>query len=295
MYSGSIVALVTPMSEGGALDLGALDALVEWHVEAGTAAIAPVGTTGESPTVTMAENCALIERVVRAANGRVPVIAGTGANATAEALELTRSARESGADAAMLVAPYYNRPTQEGLRRHYLTVADAVDMPLLLYNVPPRTASDLQPETVVALSRHPNIVGIKDASGDASRVHRILDHADEGFCFLSGEDALTRTLMHLGAHGTVSVTANVVPERMAAFCAAMAALGEQGAAERARALDAELQPLHAALFCETSPSPVKWALHRMGRIPPGIRLPLLPLSEAQRPRLESVLRDLGVL
>ena len=291
MYSGSIVALVTPMNEDGSLDLGALDALVDWHVEAGTAAIAPVGTTGESPTVTMTENCALIERVVRAAAGRVPVIAGTGANATAEALDLTRSAKASGADAAMLVAPYYNRPTQEGLRRHYLRVADAVDMPLLLYNVPPRTASDIQPETAVALSRHPNIVGIKDASGDPSRVHRILDHADPGFCFLSGEDWLTRTLMQLGAHGTVSVTANVVPDRMAAFCAAMLA----GEHDRARPLDAALQPLHAALFCETSPSPVKWALHRMGRIPAGIRLPLLPLSEPRRPLLEGVLHDLGVV
>lgn len=291
MYSGSIVALVTPMNEDGSLDLGALDALVDWHVEAGTSAIAPVGTTGESPTVTMAENCALIERVVRAAAGRVPVIAGTGANATAEALELTRSAQGSGADAAMLVAPYYNRPTQEGLRRHYLTVADAVEMPVLLYNVPPRTASDLLPATVVDLSRHPNIVGIKDASGDPTRVQRILDHAEAGFRFLSGEDALTRTLMHLGAHGTVSVTTNVVPERMAAFCAAMLA-GDQ---DRARVLDAELQPLHAALFCETSPSPVKWALHRMGRVPPGIRLPLLPLSEPHHGRVEGVLRDLGAL
>lgn len=291
MFRGSFVALVTPMQADGTLDMGALDALVDWHIESGTHGLVPVGTTGESPTVTMYEHQLLIDRVTTVVNGRLPVLAGTGANSTAEAIELTESARRSGADAALLVSPYYNRPTQSGLLAHFLALADGIDIPQILYNVPPRTAGDILPETVIALSRHPNIVGIKEASGRCERIVQLRDECGDDFSLLSGEDALNRTLMLLGADGCISVTANVAPVQMAEFCSAMLA----GEFDRAAEIDRALQPVHAALFCESSPMPTKWALERMGRIGPGIRLPLVALSPSKHAVVEAALSSIGVL
>lgn len=292
MLSGSIVALVTPMKASGAVDFGALDALVDWHIESGTHGVVPVGTTGESATLDVKEHMAVIARVVRRVNGRIPVIAGTGANATSEAIMQTREAHDVGADMCLLVTPYYNKPTQEGLYRHYLAVAEAVDVPQVLYNVPGRTACDLLPETVARIAQAaPNVVGIKEATGDVTRVTRIREACGERFAIVSGEDAKTLEMMRLGATGTISVTANVVPAPMARFCAA--ALERDYAA--ASAIDTRLQPLHAMLFVESNPIPAKWALHLMGRADVGIRLPLVPLSEGRREPLRDLLRALGVL
>ena len=278
MLSGSIVALVTPMTASGALDWQALELLVAWHLESGTHGIVPMGTTGESATLTTAEHLEVIRRVIALVDGRVPVIAGTGSNSTDEAIHQTQEAEREGADACLVVTPYYNKPTQEGLYHHYKAIADASGVPLVLYNVPPRTACDMQPATVARLAAIDNIVGIKEASGDASRIEELRRRCGDDFILLSGEDAQTLEMLHLGAVGAISVTANVLPQQMAAFCSAWLA----GERERAEALDAELQPVHGALFVETSPSPVKWALHALGRIDSGIRLPLLPLSEGRR-------------
>jgi 4-hydroxy-tetrahydrodipicolinate synthase len=289
--AGSIVALVTPMRVGGEVDWTALDRLIDLHLASGTHGIVPVGTTGESATLDVDEHIAVVARTVDRVAGRIPVIAGTGANATAEAIELTRAAKDAGADACLLVTPYYNRPTQEGLYRHYVAIAEAVDIPQLLYNVPGRTACDMKAETVARLSKVPNIVGIKEACGDPGRIAEIRSRVDPEFVLLSGEDAQTLSMMDLGARGTISVTANVAPGLMAKFVDAFLA----GDRARAAALDAQLQPLHRILFVETSPQPVKWALHRMGLIDTGIRLPLLPLSEQHRPTLEQCLREAGLL
>jgi len=278
MLSGSIVALVTPMTASGALDWEALERLVAWHLESGTHGIVPMGTTGESATLTTAEHLEVIRRVIALVDGQVPVIAGTGSNSTDEAIHQTQEAEREGADACLVVTPYYNKPTQEGLYHHYKAIADASGVPLVLYNVPPRTACDMQPATVARLAAIDNIVGIKEASGDASRIGELRRRCGDDFILLSGEDAQTLEMLHLGAVGAISVTANVLPQQMAAFCSAWLA----GERERAEALDAELQPVHGALFVETSPSPVKWALHALGRIDSGIRLPLLPLSEGRR-------------
>ena len=278
MLSGSIVALVTPMTASGALDWEALERLVAWHLESGTHGIVPMGTTGESATLTTAEHLEVIRRVIALVDGRVPVIAGTGSNSTDEAIHQTQEAEREGADACLVVTPYYNKPTQEGLYHHYKAIADASGVPLVLYNVPPRTACDMQPATVARLAAIDNIVGIKEASGDASRIEELRRRCGDDFILLSGEDAQTLEMLHLGAVGAISVTANVLPQQMATFCSAWLA----GERERAEALDAELQPVHGALFVETSPSPVKWALHALGRIDSGIRLPLLPLSEGWR-------------
>jgi 4-hydroxy-tetrahydrodipicolinate synthase len=291
MFSGSIVALVTPMTASGRVDWQALERLVEWHVESGTAGIVPVGTTGESPTLDMDEHKQVVEFTVRCAARRVPVIAGTGANATAEAIELTDAAARAGADASLVVTPYYNRPTQEGLYQHYRAIAEAVNLPMVLYNVPGRTAVDLKPETVGRLSEIGNVVGIKDACGDPTRVTAIRERVPDGFLILSGEDAQTLRMMELGAAGTISVTANVLPRQMAEFCVAFL----DGDVDRARELDCKLQPIHEILFVETSPSPVKWALHEMGKIGTGIRLPLLPLSSSHRPELVRRLRAMEAL
>ena len=291
MISGSIVALVTPMAADGAVDWSALDGLVEWHVESGTNGIVPVGTTGESATLTPEEHMAVIGRTIDVVGGRLPVIAGTGANSTSEATEFTARAAELGADACLLVTPYYNKPTQEGLFQHYRAVADTVAIPIVLYNVPPRTACDMLPETVARLAAIENIVGIKEACGDASRIAALRDACGDGFILLSGEDAQTLEMLDLGAVGTISVTANVLPDRMAAFCRAHA----EGRREEAAAIDAALQPVHDILFVETSPIPVKWALHEMGRIDTGIRLPLVPLSESCREPLRERLRAAGAL
>lgn len=281
MLSGSIVALVTPMKPSGEVDWEALDRLVGWHLESGTNGIVPMGTTGESATLTTEEHLQVIERVIAAVSGRVPVIAGTGSNSTAEAVHQTQEAERLGADACLVVTPYYNKPTQEGLVQHYKTIAESCNARLVLYNVPPRTACDLLPETVARLASVPNIVGLKEACGDPARIAALRRLCGEDFALLSGEDAQTLEMLRLGAVGAISVTANVLPGRMAAFCRAWLD-GESAQAERH---DAALQPLHKALFLETSPSPVKWALHALGRIDAGIRLPLLPLSEGRRTEL----------
>lgn len=291
MFHGSMVAIVTPMAEDGSVQRDVLAELIEWHIDSGTDAIVPVGTTGESATLSHEEHCELIRFVVERVAGRVPVIAGTGANATSEAIELTRCAMEAGADAALLVTPYYNKPTQEGLYLHYRAVAEAVPMPQILYNVPGRTACDLLPETVERLSHISNIVGIKEATGSLERAREILKRCGDRLDLYSGDDALAREIMLAGGKGVISVTANVAPRRMHEMCAA--ALG--GDVERAAALDAELAPLHRDLFLESNPIPVKWALFEMGRIGRGIRLPLTPLSECYREPLRAALRAVGAL
>ncbi|HEB58811.1 MAG TPA: 4-hydroxy-tetrahydrodipicolinate synthase [Gammaproteobacteria bacterium] len=291
MFQGSLVALVTPMADDGAVDSKALAALVEFHVEKGTDAIIAVGTTGESATLSESEHCQVIREVVNQARGRIPVIAGTGANATSEAIALTRCAREAGVDACLLVTPYYNKPTQEGLYLHHRAVAEAVDIPQILYNVPGRTAVDMLPETVARLAQVANIIGIKDATGDLARYHATRAVVGEDFAIFSGDDATAMELMLLGAQGDISVTANVAPAQMHAMCAAALA-GDRETAER---LNTPLMPLHEGLFVEANPIPVKWALHEMGLIGPGIRLPLTPLSEPLRAPLRARLHDAGLL
>jgi len=291
MLRGSLVALVTPMLDDGAIDWSALKRLVEWHLEQGTHGIVPVGTTGESATLSVDEHLAVVARTVEWVAGKVPVVAGTGANATAEAIHLTRQAEQAGADACLSVTPYYNRPTQEGLYRHFMAIADATPLPVVLYNVPPRTACDIQAETVGRLAGHERIIGIKEACGDPQRVVELKAVVPDDFVVLSGEDAQTLRMMELGALGTISVTANVLPEKMAEFCNAFL----NGDHDRARELDAELQPVHDILFVESSPQPTKWALHEMGMVEKGIRLPLIELSEGNRPELEKRLRKAGAL
>ena len=288
---GSLVALVTPMTTSGAVDWAALDGLVDWHLQSGTHGIVPVGTTGESATLTHDEHKRVVKAVVRRVDGRAPVVAGAGANATAEAIELTEAAKGDGADYCLSVTPYYNKPTQEGLYRHFCAIAEAVDLPMVLYNVPPRTACDMQAETVARLAQVERIVAIKEACGDAGRVADIKALVADDFVLLSGEDAQTLAMMDLGASGTISVTANVLPEMMSAFCQAYL----DGDADKARQLDAELQPIHDILFVETSPIPTKWALSCMGRIDGGIRLPLVELTSAAQVEVRARLRNLGAL
>jgi 4-hydroxy-tetrahydrodipicolinate synthase len=278
MLTGSIVALVTPMHDNGEVAWDALDALIEWHIDSGTHGIVPMGTTGESATLDTEEHLQVIKRTIDRVNGRIPVIAGTGSNATAEAIHQTQEAEAAGADACLLVTPYYNRPTQEGLYRHFEAIAAATTVPIVLYNVPPRTGCDLLPETVGRLASIEGIVGIKEACGDAGRVTQLLDavrqQGEDEFFVLSGEDAQTLQMMELGAVGTISVTANVLPAQMSDFCAAFLS----GDKAKAAALDQRLQPVHEIVFVESSPTPTKWALADMGRMPGGIRLPLIPLS-----------------
>jgi 4-hydroxy-tetrahydrodipicolinate synthase len=291
MLQGSMVALVTPMTEDGGLDVEALRRLVDWHVAEGTDAIVAVGTTGESATLDEEEHCRVIRLVVEQAAGRVPVIAGTGANSTTEAIELTACAKAAGADACLLVTPYYNKPTQEGLYRHHKAVAEAVAIPQILYNVPGRTGCDMQPETAGRLAGVPNIVGIKEATGDLARLPRIRALAGTDFAVYSGDDATGRDLVLGGGQGVISVTANVAPGAMHRMVAAALA----GRRDDAVAIDAALAGLHKALFVESNPIPVKWALHAMGRIQAGIRLPLTWLSEAAQPPVRDALRQAGVL
>ena len=288
---GSLVALVTPMQTSGAVDWAALDGLVDWHLQSGTHGLVPVGTTGESATLTHAEHNQVIAAVVRRVDGRRPVIAGTGANATAEAIELTRAAQGDGADYCLSVTPYYNKPTQEGLYRHFCTIAEAVDLPMVLYNVPPRTACDMQAATVARLAAVDGIVGIKEACGDADRVAQIKALVPDDFVLLSGEDAQTLSMFGHGARGAISVTANVLPALMAQFCQAFLDGDDAAVAE----LDAKLQPVHEVLFIETSPIPSKWALAAMGRIAPGIRLPLVELTAAAQVEVRKRLERLGTL
>lgn len=292
MFQGSIVAIVTPMHADGSVDADALDRLVDWHIQEGTAAIVAVGTTGESATLDVDEHIGVIKQIVDRAAGRVPVIAGTGANSTSEAIELTTAAKGVGANAALLVTPYYNKPPQEGLYRHFKAIAEAVDIPQVVYNVPGRTAVDMLPETVARLAQVPGIVGIKEAKGDLERVRALVALGlPKEFALLSGDDATARESILLGFCGDISVTANVVPRQMSEMCAAALA----GDADRAKAIDDKIAILHSKLFCEANPIPVKWALEQMGRIGPGIRLPLVPLDKQYYPVVGQALRDAGVL
>jgi 4-hydroxy-tetrahydrodipicolinate synthase len=288
---GSIVALVTPMHDDGSVDYGALRRLIDWHIAEGTACIGVVGTTGESPTVTVEEHCEIIRVSVEHAAGRIPIMAGAGANSTAEALELTRFAKKVGADCSLQVVPYYNKPTQEGIYRHFRAIAEGVDLPVVLYNVPGRTVADMQHDTVLRLAQVPGIVGIKEASGNIDRAAWLVKQAPKGFSIYSGDDPTAIALMLLGGHGNVSVTANVAPRAMAELCAAAL----EGDGRRAAAIHHRLLGLHRHLFAEANPIPVKWALARMGRIGPTLRLPLVPLSESHHAPLEAALREAGAL
>lgn len=289
---GSIVAIVTPMFEDGSVDWKGLEKLVEWHIEQGTNSIVAVGTTGEASTLSMAEHTQVIKEIIRVANKRIPVIAGTGANSTHEAIELTQEAKQLGADAALLVTPYYNKPTQEGLYQHYKAIAEAVDLPQILYNVPGRTGVDMLNETVIRLADIPQIIGIKDATGDVPRGQQLIEGLQgKSMTVYSGDDATAYQLMGLGAKGNISVTANIVPKIMSEICAAALA----GNAMLAEELNNKVANLHNILFCESNPIPVKWALHEMGMIGTGIRLPLTPLAEQYRTPLREALQAAGVI
>jgi len=288
MISGSIVALLTPMhSDSLEVDWDALKKLVDWHIEQGTNSIVAVGTTGESATLSVAEHAQVISVVVAQAAGRIPIIAGTGANSTREAIDLTQAAADAGADACLLVTPYYNKPTQEGLYLHYKAIAEAVDIDQILYNVPGRTACDLLPETVLRLSAINNIIGIKEATGDLERGRQIIDQCPEDFAVYSGDDATARELMLLGGKGDISVTANVAPKLMSEMCAAALS----GDALRALELDAKLAPLHNSLFVEANPIPVKWAVAELGLLANSLRLPMTPLSESHHEVVRSAMRS----
>jgi len=287
MFQGSIVAMVTPMNPDGDVDEAALADLVEFHVDNGTDAIVAVGTTGESATLDPDEHCHVIGRIVELAGGRLPVIGGTGANSTREAIQLTARAKQAGVDACLLVTPYYNKPTQHGLFQHFKAIADAVDIPQILYNVPGRTACDMLPDVVEQLSRIDNIVGIKEASGEVDRFGELVSRCGSEFDILSGEDGLALQAMIAGARGVISVTANVAPAAMHELCA----LALAGDMDGARRVDARLRDLHAAMFFESNPIPAKWALQDMGIIPSGIRLPLTPLSEIYHERVRSAVHN----
>ena len=290
MLTGSIVAIVSPMGEDGKLDLGRFKALMDWHIAEGTDGIVVVGTTGESPTVDFDEHKELIRVAVEHAAGRIPVIAGTGANSTVEAIELSISAKKAGAAASLSVVPYYNKPTQEGLYRHFRTIAEAVEIPQILYNVPGRTVADIGNDTVLRLAQVPNIVGIKDATGNMERGSDLLRRLPEEFAVYSGDDASALALILLGAHGTISVTANVAPRLMHQMCAAALA----GEVKKAREINFKLLPLHQKLFIEANPIPVKWAVAQMGLIAPGIRLPLSPLSAQFHDTVTEAMRHAGI-
>jgi 4-hydroxy-tetrahydrodipicolinate synthase len=290
MLQGSMVAIVTPMFDDGSLDLDALRALIDWHIDAGTDGIVIVGTTGESPTVDVAEHCLLIETTVEHAKGRVAVIAGTGANSTAEAIELTAKAKALGVDACLLVAPYYNKPTQEGLYQHFAAVAAAVTVPQILYNVPGRTGCDISNDTVIRLAAINNIVGIKDATGGIERGTDLLLRAPKDFAIYSGDDATGMALMLLGAHGVISVTANVAPRLMYEMCVA----AMTGEVKKACEINAQLFALHQKLFVEANPIPVKWALQQMGMIKAGIRLPMVNLSAQYHDVMRAAMRQAGI-
>ena len=292
MITGSIVALVTPMQSGSmTVDWAALEVLIEWHVEQGTDAIVAVGTTGESATLNVSEHGKVIEFVVDKVCGRIPVIAGTGANSTSEAIELTQTAKKVGADACLLVTPYYNKPTQQGLFEHYKAIATAVDTDQVLYNVPGRTACDMVPDTVARLSRFSNIVGIKEATGDVSRLDELKASCVPGFAFYSGDDATARQFMVKGGHGNISVTANVAPKLMSEMCAAAL----RGDSNRAEEIDLNLNLLHSALFVEANPIPVKWAVSQMGMMKNVLRLPMTALSEEHKKVVEVALKAAKVI
>jgi len=290
MITGSIVAIVTPMHADGSLDFPRLRSLIDWHISEGTDGIVIVGTTGESPTVSVDEHCELIRVAVEHAAGRVPVIAGTGANSTAEAVELTRYAKQAGASAHLSVVPYYNRPSQEGLYQHFRTIAEAVDLPMVLYNVPGRTVADLSNDTALKLAEIPNIIGIKDATGSIDRACDLVARAPEGFALYTGDDMTAAAFILLGGHGVISVTANVAPRAMHELC--VAALAGDG--KRTREINAGLVGLHRHLFCEANPIPVKWAVARMGKMEDGIRLPLTPLADSLHDRVRQAMKQAGI-
>ncbi len=290
MITGSIVAIATPMHEDGSLDLESLRGLVDFHVTAGTAAIVAVGTTGESPTVDVEEHVRIIEATISYAAGRVPVIAGTGGNSTREAIELSKHAKQVGARYSLSVVPYYNKPTQEGLYRHFRTIAEAVDLPQILYNVPGRTVADMSNDTVIRLTEVPNVIGIKDATGNMERAADLVRRAPSNFSLYSGDDGTGLAFMLLGGHGVISVTANVAPRLMAEMCAAAL----KGDTAKARAANDRLLGLHRDLFVEANPIPVKWVLNQMARIKPGIRLPLTPLSPSFHNRLRDAMRQADI-
>jgi 4-hydroxy-tetrahydrodipicolinate synthase len=289
--TGSIVALVTPMHDDGRVDHDALRRLIDWHVAEGTDCIGVVGTTGESPTVSVDEHCEIIRIAVEHAKGRVPVMAGTGGNSTAEAIELSRYAKKVGADCTLSVVPYYNKPSQEGIYRHFKAIAEAVDIPMVLYNVPGRTVADMQHETVLRLAQVPGIVGIKEATGDIERAAWLIKQAPKGFSIYSGDDGTAVALMLLGGHGNVSVTANVAPRAMHELCVAAIA----GQARDAAAMQLRLLALHKSLFCEPSPAPTKWAMARLGLCGAGLRLPITPLTAPGQAQVETAMREAGVL
>jgi 4-hydroxy-tetrahydrodipicolinate synthase len=289
MFSGSIVAIVTPMQADGGVDNGALDRLVEFHIENGTNAIVAVGTTGESPTLSVEEHIGVIRRIIERSRKRIPVIAGTGSNSTAEAIEQTQLAKEAGADACLSVTPYYNKPTQEGLYQHYKKIAESVAIPLMLYNVPGRTGCDIKPETVERLAAIPNIIGIKEAPS-IERNRELLARVGGRFDLFSGDDDLACESVLMGYQGVISVTANIAPRQVRAVIDAALA----GRREEARRLDAALQPLHKAMFVESNPIPVKWALARMGLIADGLRLPLTPLARSYQGQVLEALQRAGI-
>lgn len=291
MIKGSIVAIVTPMNPDGSLDMAAFRSLIDFHIEQGTDGIVVVGTSGESPTVNVEEHELLIQVAVDHAAKRIPIIAGTGGNSTKEAIELATFSKKAGADASLTVVPYYNKPTQEGLYQHFKTIAEAVDMPHILYNVPSRTVADMSNDTVLRLAQIPNIVGIKDATGNIGRGTELLQRAPKDFAIYSGDDASTLAFMLLGAHGAISVTANVAPKLMHEMC--VAALN--GEVAKARDINFKLLGLHLDLFVEANPIPVKWAVARMGKMQNYLRLPLTPLTAGSQSLVEKAMRSAGVL
>ena len=290
MVSGSIVAIVTPMQDDGSLDFPRFRSLIDWHIAEGTDGIVVVGTTGESPTVNFDEHKELIKIAVQHSKGRIPIIAGTGGNSTAEAVELTASAKETGATACLSVVPYYNKPPQEGLYRHFSKLAETVDLPMIVYNVPGRTVADIANDTVLRLAEVPNIVGIKDATGSMERCSDLMRRVRKDFVVYSGDDASCLALMLLGGHGVISVTANVAPRLMHEMCAAALA----GNLPRARELNNKLLPLHQKLFVEANPIPVKWAAAQMGLVGMGIRLPLTPMATQHQDTIREALREAGI-
>jgi len=291
MIKGSIVAIVTPMLDDGSIDMEAMSSLLEWHVAEGTDAIVAVGTTGESATLNVDEHCAVVSHVVKVIGGRIPVIAGTGANSTTEAIELTHAAKDAGADACLLVTPYYNKPSQRGLIAHHSKIADSVNIPQILYNVPGRTACDMLPETIKELSHVDNIVGVKEATGDIARGKEVMELCGKDFAVYSGDDDTSLELILAGAVGSISVTANIVPGDLHRMCS----LAMSGEAEAAAEINDRIACLHKDLFLEANPIPVKWALKEMGRIGAGIRLPLVQLDPACHEQLRQSLRDSGAL
>jgi len=289
--TGSIVALVTPMHDDGSVDYDTLRSLMDWHIAEGTDCIGVVGTTGESPTVSVEEHCEIIRVAVEHARGRIPIMAGAGGNSTREAIELTRFAKQVGADCVLSVVPYYNKPSQEGIYQHFKAIAEAVDTPIVLYNVPGRTVADMQPETTLRLAQLPGIVAVKEATGNIERAAWLIKHAPPGFSVYSGDDPTAIALMLLGGHGNVSVTANVAPRAMHDLCVAAMA----GKVREATAIHMRLLPLHKHLFTEPSPAPTKWALSQLGRCKNTLRLPLLPLTPAGAATVGAALRDAGLL